>query len=49
MEFGGNRSGYNESEIGKFYFDNNEMERIKNNLYSIADEMVATCVIEELI
>ena len=49
VKLGGNRSGYNESEIGKLYFYENDIGKLKDNLYDIAKELVLGCVPEETI
>ena len=43
-KLGGNKVGYNESEIGKFYFHNNDVEELKKQLYNIAKELILSCV-----
>lgn len=37
---GGNNASFNESEIGKFYFEKTDINIIKNNLYGIAEKLI---------
>lgn len=39
---GGNNAGYNESELGKFYFKDNDIDLLKKHLLPLADEMMQT-------
>ena len=48
-KLGGDRGGYNESEIGKFYFHNNDIGKLKDNLYNIAKELILNCVPEAIV